>query len=51
LGRRLNDNEEDFGRNDWRCAVLRGLLAYPKLDIAQIKYNRANPRRINGGGD
>lgn len=50
LGRRLKDNEEDYGKNDWRCAVIRGLLAYPKLDISQIKYNRLNPRSINGGG-
>ena len=50
LDRRLTDKEDAFGKNDWRCAVIRGLLAYPKLDVSQIMYNKTNPRRINPGG-
>lgn len=50
LGRRLADKEVEFGMNDWRCAVLRGMLAYPKLDIAQITYNKTNARRVSAGG-
>lgn len=51
LGRRLMDKENEFGKNDWRCAVIRGMLAYPKLDIAQIKYNKMNPKRVSSGGE
>lgn len=50
LERRLSDKEEEFGKNDWRCAVIRGMLAYPELDITQIKYNRSNPKRVHAGG-
>jgi hypothetical protein len=50
LGRRLRDNERDYGMNDWRCAVIRGILAYSGLNILQIQYNRTNPRVINAGG-
>lgn len=50
LGRRLADKEVEFGMNDWRCAVIRGMLAYPKLDIAQITYNKTNAKRVSAGG-
>lgn len=50
LSRRLADREIEFGKNDWRCAIIRGLLAYPDLDISQIQYNKTNPRIINVGG-
>lgn len=50
LGRRLADYEGDYGMNDWRCAIIRGMLAYKGLDISQIQYNSANPRRVNAGG-
>ena len=50
LERRLRDNESDYGMNDWRCAVIRGMLAYSGLNISQIQYNRANPMVINAGG-
>lgn len=50
LGRRLTDKEAEFGENDWRCAVIRGMMTYPKLDIAQVKYNKANPNRVSAGG-
>jgi len=50
LGRRLADHESEFGKNDWRCAVIRGMLAYQRLDISQIKYNQVKPQRISAGG-
>ena len=50
LNRRLADYEDEFGMNDWRCAVIRGMLAYPGLDISQISYNKLNPRRVSAGG-
>lgn len=50
LGRRLADHESDYGMNDWRCAVIRGMLAYGGLNISQIQYNRTNPRRVSAGG-
>lgn len=50
LNRRSSEYELDYGRNDWRCAVLRGMLAYPHLDISHINHNKANPIRIGGGG-
>lgn len=50
LGRRLADYESDYGMNDWRCAVIRGMLAYTGLDISQVQYNRVNPRRVSAGG-
>ena len=50
LGRRLDDYECMHKKNDWRCAVIRGLIAYPGLDITLIQYNRANPVCVNAGG-
>ncbi len=50
LGRRLADKEDEFGDNDWRCAVIRGMLNYSKLDISQVKYNKTNSIRISAGG-
>lgn len=50
LRRRLADYESDYGQNDWRCAVIRGMIAFAGLDISQIQYNRMNPRRVNAGG-
>lgn len=50
LGRRLAERENEYGKNDWRCAIIRGMLMYPGLDITQIKHNKLNPRRINAGG-
>ena len=50
LGRRLCDKESECGKNDWRCAIIRGMLAYPKLDIAQVMYNKVNAKRVNAGG-
>lgn len=50
LVRRLTERESEFGKNDWRCAIIRGLLAYPNLDISQIKYNKTNPKIVNPGG-
>lgn len=50
LNRRLANYEDEFGMNDWRCALIRGILAYPRLDISQINYNKSNPRRVSAGG-
>ncbi len=50
LKRILEKNILIYGENDWRCAILRGMLAYPDLDISQIKYNKNNPTRVNFGG-
>lgn len=49
LKRILSVYETEYGKNDWRCAVVRGMLEYQRLDITQIKYNKLNPRRINAG--
>lgn len=49
LYRRQATFENIFGLNDWRCAVIRGLLAYPDLDISQINFNKNNPIPVNRG--
>lgn len=43
LNRELTKNVDLYGFNDWRCAINRGMLEYPKLDIAIFQYNKANP--------
>ena len=50
LNRRQEAYENQYGLNDWRCAVIRGMLAYPDLDISQINYNKKNPIYVSHGG-
>lgn len=50
LGRRQEAYEKQYGLNDWRCALIRGMLAYPDLDISQINYNKNNPILLSRGG-
>lgn len=37
-------NYSHYGNNDWRTALLRGLLEYPELDIDIFAFNRVNTR-------
>lgn len=32
-----------YGFNDWRSAIIRGMLAYTKLDVSVFQYNKSNP--------
>lgn len=50
LSRRLSNYEDTYGLNDWRCAIIRGMLTYPRLDISLFIYNKTNPVRVNAGG-
>ena len=45
---RLNYSLTTYGKNDWRTALLRGLLAYPKLDIGIVAFNKVNTRSQAG---
>lgn len=49
LGRRQEAYENLYGLNDWRCALIRGMLACPDLDISQINYNKNEPIPVNRG--
>jgi len=49
LNSRLKNYEADFGINDWRCAVIRGILNCNNLDINVINNYKANPLRVNRG--
>lgn len=42
LQRKLNTCIEIYGFNDWRCAILRGMMEYSKLDISVFQYNKVN---------
>lgn len=41
----LTSIERTYKKNDWRYAVVKGILGYPKLDIADVIYNKTNPKR------
>lgn len=49
LGRRLSNYELIFGLNDWRCAIIRGLLACKKLNVDVVNNYKVNPKKVNGG--
>lgn len=42
LNRKLSAHIENYGYNDWRCAILRGLLEWPDLDVSFFQYNKNN---------
>lgn len=50
LDRRLNKSEILYGKNDWRCAILRGLLALKTLDISIIESYNSDSVIINKEG-
>ena len=41
----LTSIERTYKKNDWRYAVVKGILGYPKLYIADVIYNKTNPKR------
>lgn len=43
LNRKLSNEVSIYGLNDWRCAILRGMLAYSKLNVSIFNYNKKNP--------
>lgn len=40
LSKRVSNIEHRYGKNDWRSALLRGILAYSGLDTSIINANR-----------
>lgn len=49
LKSRLSYYEMRFGLNDWRCAVIRGILVCNGLDINMVNNYKINPQKLNGG--
>lgn len=49
LERRLSSYELIFGLNDWRCAIIRGLLACKKLNIDVVNNYKVHPNKVNCG--
>lgn len=49
LKSRLTEYESNFGLNDWRCAVIRGLLVCNKLDIDVVNNYKTHAQKVNGG--
>lgn len=45
----LKYHEKSFGLNDWRTAVIRGILECPDLDINVINNYKINKYKINRG--
>lgn len=45
----LPDYESNYGINDWRCAIIRGLLACKKLNVDVVNNYKVNPKKVNGG--
>lgn len=50
LSKRVSNIERRYGKNDWRSALLRGILAYSGLDISIINANRDMTPLTNAGG-
>lgn len=44
LNKELATSVSLYGFNDWRSAIIRGMLAYEKLDVVVFHYNKTNPR-------
>lgn len=42
-------NAIEYGDNDWRTAVIRGLRNCAAFDITVVEYYRNHPHRVNGG--
>ena len=42
-------NAIEYGDNDWRTAVIRGLRNCATFDITIVEYYRKHPHRVNGG--
>lgn len=43
LNRELLKDVDLYGFNDWRCAIIRGMLDYSGLDLSIFQYNKVNP--------
>lgn len=50
LKNKLKKEENRYGKNDWRCAVVRGLFSYSSLDISMIEKHKLNRPINNDGG-
>jgi len=42
-------NSMQYGNNDWRTAVIRGLRNCTAFDITIVEHYRSHPHRVNGG--